>query len=128
MVILQKGKIPDGIAIQLEDWSLNRAPHPMTPPDLKVSKESFCLAIGLYPKAVQKYNYLAPGETFRLTISANRALNYTDAQLREDYEALLSGTKSISDLQEYFWNGEKDRWALGFTDEYPFETEVPDYE
>ena len=36
-----------------------------------------------------------------------------------DYEALKNGTKSFADLQEHFWNSEKDAFYLGLTDKEP---------
>lgn len=125
MIVLQKDKMLDGTEVQLEDWGLNRTLHPMTPPDTKTQNESFRLVIGIYPKAIRsgRYGHPRPGEKFRLIVSSNRTLGYTDVQIKRDYEDLLSGAKTIADLQEYFWNGQQDRWVLGLTEENPFEQE-----
>ena len=103
--------MPNGVKIQLEDWSEDY-------PDI------FSLQIGAYPiaKCSGKYGLVLSGEHFRLTISSNKYCNYTDDDVNADYESLLNGQKSLEDLSDYFWNGEKDEWYLGMfkpdTDEW----------
>ena len=37
---------------------------------------------------------------------------------KADFEALKSGEKTLEDLADQFWNGEKDMWLLGMNVEY----------
>lgn len=96
MTILEKAITPDGIEIQLEKWNDG-------------------LTIGAYPiaKANSESGWIQSGNRFRLTISNNKYLNYTSDDVKNDFEALKIGRKSIVDLSEYFWYGEKDCHVLG---------------
>jgi hypothetical protein len=106
MKVLEKALTPDGIEIQLEDWSEhNTAEYPNV----------YGFTIGAYPTAKNtgKYRWVQGGEKFRLSISQNKYKNYTNENVKADFEALKSGEKKLQDLSEYFWNGEKDMWYLG---------------
>lgn len=111
MKIIRKDTMPNGVKIQLEDWSKEY-------PDL------FGLQIGAYPIAKNsgKYGFTLSGDRFRLTIATNTYDDYTNADVTADYEALVNGQKSLEDLAAHFWNGEKDKWYLGMfkpdTDEW----------
>lgn len=48
----------------------------------------------------------------------NQYTGYTNDNVKEDFEALKSGEKSLEDLAAYFWNGEEDMWYLGMDVEY----------
>lgn len=115
MKILEKTITPNGIEIQLEDWI-----------DRNTEKYSdlYGLAIGAYPiaKNTSKYKWVVRGEKFRLHIAANK-FNYGNNDVQSDFEALKSGEKTLEDLSEHFWNGEKDKYFLGMillTDDVDF--------
>ena len=101
MKIIKETKTPNGIDIQLEDW------------------QDRGLQIGAYPiaKNTGKYGWIKRGETFRLTISSNKYMNYTDDNVKSDFEALESGAKTLEDLAKHFWNGKKDMFYLGMVSE-----------
>ena len=107
MKIISKGRMPNGVKIQLEDWS-----------------EDTGLMIGAYPIALatDKYGFVRAGELFRLSISENKYAGYTNEMVANDYNELILGTKKLEDLADHFWNGEKDKWLLGMfvpgTDEW----------
>ena len=107
MKIISKGRMPNGVKIQLEDWS-----------------EDTGLMIGAYPIALvtDKYEWVRAGELFRLSISENKYAGYTNEMVANDYNELILGTKKLEDLADHFWNGEKDKWLLGMfvpgTDEW----------
>ena len=111
MKIIRKDAMPNGVKIQLEDW---RKDH----------SDRFGLQIGAYPIAKNsgKYGFTLSGDRFRLTIAANKYDDYTDADVTADYESLVNGQKTLEDLSDHFWNGEKDKWYLGMfkpdTDEW----------
>lgn len=111
MKIIRKDTMPNGVKIQLEDWSEK---HP----------DGLGLIIGAYPIARNsgKYGWTLNGQTFRLSIAANKHANYTDADVTADYESLIAGEKTLEDLSAHFWNGDKDKWFLGMfkpdTDEW----------
>lgn len=99
--IVDKAVLPDGTRIQLEDWSACNTP-----------KFHCGWQIGAYPIAKESFGYYSKkGERFRLTIYNHKG--YTDDMLKADYEALKNGTKTLADLQEHFWNHERDCMALG---------------
>ena len=100
MRVLEKAQTPDGVDIQLEDWT-------------DVYNDVYI--IGAYPVAqrTSKYGWLKGGRTFRLSIHANEYKEYLHDDLVLDYEALKSGQKKLDDLAEHFWNGKKDMWYLG---------------
>ena len=106
MKIMHKGTTPDGIKIQLEDWSdHNTEEYP----------DTYGLTIGSYPIAVNSgaYGLIRSNERFRLQISANKYTNYTNENVFSDYNSLLDGEKTLRDLAPHFWNRKKDEWYLG---------------
>lgn len=111
MKIIEWAVMPNGTEIQLEDWSENNTKEY---PDL------YGLTIGAYPiaKNTVKYKWIESGEKFRLQISVNQHSGYSNDDVKADFEALKSGEKSLEDLADHFWNGEKDMWLLGMNVEY----------
>lgn len=110
MKIIEKAVMPDGTKIQLEDWSEKNT---IEYPDL------YGWEIGAYPirKGYCKW-FGKPGECFRLTISQNKYQNYSNDDVKGDFELLKNGEKTLEDLAEHFWNGERDMWYLGMNVEY----------
>lgn len=94
MKILEKSAMPDGTEIQLEDWSGK-------------------LSIGAYPVAKSGYGFVKYGEKFRLTISENQYIGYSNEDVRVDFEKLKSGEKQLEEMEHLFWNGKKDAIMLG---------------
>ena len=111
MKIIEHATMPDGTAILLEDWSDENTEQF---PDL------YGLIIGAYPiaKNTGKYGWIRSEVLFRLSISQNKYQNYSNDDVRADFEALKNGIKSLEDLAAHFWNGEKDMWYLGMNVEY----------
>lgn len=104
MQIVRKDILPDGIQIQLEDWSeYNTSEYP----------DVYGMQIGAYPIAKNHGYFIRAGERFRLTIAHNPYKGYTNAAVAADYTALVNGEKKLEDLVEYFWDGKKDAWRLG---------------
>lgn len=106
MKIIRKDIMPNGTKIQLEDWSEHNTPgHP----------DLYGLSIAAYPTAVQsgKYGFTLSGSKFRLEMPMNRYRGYLNENVIADYDALIKGKKTLKDLSNYFWNGDKDRWFLG---------------
>ena len=112
MKLLERSQTPDGITIQLEDWTDKNTPDC---PDL------YGIEIGAYPVAVRSSStgWIRAGEQFRLSISENKYRDYGAEDVRNDYEALKNGSKTIKDLAAYFYNGEKDKYLLGMPSMYP---------
>jgi len=113
MKIVKESTLKDGTHIQLEDWSGHNTEDF---PNL------YGLTIGAYPIAQRtgEYGLVESGKRFRLTISFNPYQNYTNKDVLEDFQALIDGEKSLQDLAEHFWNGEKDKYYLGMeTDDRP---------
>lgn len=96
MKIIEKSKTKNGVEIQLEDW------------DGK-------LAIGAYPICVNGNWIIKHGKTFRLTISENQYIGYSNGDVKADFGKLKSGEKRIEDMANYFWNGKKDTIMLGIS-------------
>lgn len=111
MKVIEKATMPDGTQIQLEDWSEHNTEQY---PNL------YGLTIGAYPiaKNTGKYRWVESGRSFRLSISQNQYTGYTNDNVKADFEALKSGKKTLQDLSDRFWNGEKDMWYLGMDVEY----------
>jgi len=111
MKIIEQSIMLDGTKIQLEDWSENNTEEY---PNL------YGFEIGAYPiaKNTSKYRWIEGGKKFRLSISQNCYANYTNDNVKADYESLKDGTKNLEDLSNHFWNGEKDMWYLGMDVEY----------
>lgn len=106
MKVIERATMPNGIKIQLEDWSEHNSEEY---PNL------YGLQIGAYPvaKNTGKYRLIEGGQTFRLTISLNEYTGYSNKDVKSDFEALKIGEKSLEDLASHFWNGKKDMWYLG---------------
>lgn len=105
MKVIERAKNPDGVKIQLEDWTEN---YPNQ------------YDIAAYPTAKRNGKWLiCSGEKFRLQISTNEHLGYTRETLFHDFECLKSGEKKLEDLAEHYWNGNKDKWYMGLLDERP---------
>lgn len=81
MKVLERAKTPDGIDIQLEDWSDGNTEEYL---------DLYGLDIGAYPvaKNTGKWGWVRGGETFRLTIAQNKYIGYTNEMVKADYEAL----------------------------------------
>lgn len=103
MRIIDSGVLPNGVDIQLESWGENGS----------------SLMIAAYPMAQRTCGFwIRGGERFRLQISNNPYTGYTDEMVQSDYFSLLRGEKSLCDLSENFWNGERDKWCLGMDTGY----------
>lgn len=93
-------KMPDGTAIQLENWE-----------DRYPSSPTLWWTIGAYPLAKHgSGRYFGPhrkGEMFRLTISF-----HTDAEAVEAFEKLNRGEAELLDYRDKFWNLERDAELL----------------
>lgn len=113
MKILEKTTTPTGIKIVLEDWSDKNT---------KEFSNLYGLQIHAYPiqKRFGKWQrgYYEPNSRFLILIAMNQYVGYTNDDIKADFEALKSGDKSLEDLANYFWNGEKDMWLLGMDVEY----------
>lgn len=94
MKIIEKSIMKNGTEIQLEDWNGK-------------------LMIGAYPIAKNSFNFTKYGDIFRITISKNEYLGYTNDDVKKDYEDLKSGEKQLEDMAHLFWNGKKDAIVLG---------------
>ena len=103
MRIIERGTLLNGVDVRLESWGENNS----------------SLMIAAYPMAQRTCGFwLRGGEIFRLQISSNQYTGYTDEMVRPDYFSLLTGEKSLCDLSEHFWNGERDKWCLGMDTDY----------
>lgn len=107
--VIEKAILTDGTEIYLEDWSSKNTEKY---PDL------YGFQIGAYPIAKNGGRWIKSGEKFRLTISHNNLMNYTNEDVKADFEALKSGQKSLEDLSGHFWNGKKDMYYLGMIWDY----------
>lgn len=111
MKVLERATMPNGVKIQLEDWSENNTKeHPTL----------FGLTIGAYPTAKREFRHTwgRPPAEFRLTIAMSSHWGYSDENVRSDYEALKNGAKTLEDLSDHFHNGDKDKWRLGMDVKY----------
>lgn len=105
MQILYKAVTPDGIEIELHDLS---GEHRL--PDYNGMTINFCtVAKNTFPEG--KGWYAQKGKEFRSCIYSFG--KYTEDMLKEDYEALKNGTKTLADLKEHFWNHQRDCSVLG---------------
>lgn len=106
MKVIERATMPNGTKIQLEDWrEHNSAEYP----------ELYGLTIAAYPIAqrTDKWRLIEYGRPFRLSIANNSYTGYTNEQVKADYDALVNGAKTLEELSNRFWNGEKDMWYLG---------------
>ena len=104
MKVIEKSVTPFGTAIQLEDWD---GSYP----------SAYRYMIAAYPIAENSDKFSKKGEFFRISISANECMNYTDDDVLYDYEALKSGEKTLADLREHFWNKKSDCYRLGIEED-----------
>lgn len=104
MTIIEKSVTPFGTEIQFEDWG-----------DVYPNVGRY--TIGAYPIAENSEEFSKRGEPFRICISANKYMCYTDDDVLYDYEALKSGEKTLADLREYFWNKKSDCYRLGIEED-----------
>lgn len=98
MKVLERAKTIEGFDIQVEDWSEN---YP-----------SFIIHdIAIYPIAAKtsKSKWIEGGKTFRLHLSRFNSIE----EVYQTFNDLQTGNKTIADLKEHFWNGEKDCYLLG---------------
>lgn len=111
MKIIRRDTMPDGTPVQLEDWSGKNAPEYPT---------LYGYTIAAYPIANRnsKYKWVKGGEPFLLQISHNHYASYEGDTILSDYNALVSGEKTIVDLRPHFYNGEKDAYFLGLDTDY----------
>ena len=88
--IIEKAVMPDGIAIQLEDWSEN---------NIKEYPKLYGFMIGAYPIAKNdgKYGFVRKRDKFRLSISQSECRNYKRENVIADFEALKKGQKTLED-------------------------------
>lgn len=103
MKILNKSKMPDGTKIQIEDWKENYS-----------FMDTY--VIGTYPKAKiesDEYFGIHRGESFRLELD-NFSNNDEAISI---FNKLEKGEIKLENLQEYFREGYKDSYCLGFTEE-----------
>jgi hypothetical protein len=100
MTIVDKGVMPDGTEIQLEDWRQDY-------------DNLFGYMIATYPiaKNTGKRGWVRGGREFRLSITINECKNY-DA-VKAEYDALIRGEKTLEDMAQYFYDGERAMWYLG---------------
>lgn len=92
MKVLERAKTPQGIDIQIEDWT----------------EDYSCfdtLSIAAYPKSERmpksRKSYVTPGETFRVSI--NRGFTNNE-DVRKAFEELKQGVKTVKDFANQFWD------------------------
>ena len=104
MKILEKATLKNGVKIQIEDWSEHNTPDY---PNLHG------LVIGAYPVAKNDFRFVKKNDTFRIDIPKSTYNNYTNADVKADFEALKNGVKSIEDLSNHFHHAKIDMYILG---------------
>ena len=111
MKVIEYAIMPDGTEIYLEDWSDHNTER---------FPSLYGLKIAAYPvaKNTGKYGMTRSGESFLLSIPQNEYAGYTNDDVKADFEELKAGTKTLEDLAEHFYNGERDKWYLGMNVEY----------
>ena len=99
MKILEKATTPDGIDIQIEDWS---------------DTYSFMniLRIGAYPIAKQSDTvWIIPNERFRMSLDKFKSASET----LEVFRKLKNGNYKLEDLTEHFEEKTKNMYYLGLS-------------
>lgn len=99
MKILEKATTPDGIDIQIEDWS---------------DTYSFMniLSIGVYPTAKQSDTvWIIPNERFRMSLDKFKS----DSETLEVFRKLKNGNYKLEDLTEHFEEKTKNMYYLGLS-------------
>ena len=97
MKILEKATTPDGIDIQIEDWSDNY---------------SFMniLSIGVYPIAKQSDTiWIIPNKRFRMSLAKFKS----DIETLEVFRKLKNGSYKIEDLTEHLEEKTNNMYYLG---------------
>lgn len=97
MKILEKATTPDGIDIQIEDWS---------------DTYSFMniLSIGVYPIAKQSDTiWIIPNKRFRMSLAKFKS----DSETFEVFRKLKNGSYKIEDLTEHFEEKTNNMYYLG---------------
>lgn len=87
MIILQKGRMPDGTAIQIEDWSED------------YSFFEYGSTIGAYPISKMGYSeQFKPrkGKTFRVQYDFK-----DEVEASQTFSELIKGTKTLKDIEKY---------------------------
>lgn len=94
MIVTRRNKMPNGIDVQQEDWSVN---YKFYAPNS---------TIAVYPIAmkINKDKFIVNGEKFRLDLQFDN-----EEQANQCYESLLKGTAKISD---YKYHGNKELFEL----------------
>jgi len=103
MKIIEKATTPKGILVQIEDWSESYS-----------FMDVFTIAAYPMAKNSSKYQWIKHGEEFRLDI--NRFKN--NEEVKQAFNDLISGTKSIEDFAEQFYHGDKHKYYLGLINDY----------
>lgn len=104
MKVIEYATMPNGTEIVLEDWTENNSSEY---PNL------YGYAIGAFPIAKNTGRYVKGGEKFRLDISMNPYVGYTNEMVLEDFKALKSGTKCLENLSERYYDGDKAKYYMG---------------
>lgn len=90
MIILQKGRMPDGTAIQIEDWSKS------------YSFYEYGSTIGAYPVSKMGYDgQFSPrkGRTWRMQYDFQN-----EAEARKIFSELIEGTKTLKDIENNLYD------------------------
>ena len=99
MKILEKATTPDGIDIQIEDWSDNYLFMNI-------------LSIGVYPTAKQSDTvWIIPNERFRMSLDKFKS----DSETLEVFRKLKNGNCKLEDLTEHFEEKTKNMYYLGLS-------------
>lgn len=101
MKIIKRSLMPDGTDIQIEDW---RNDYPT------VFKT---ISIAAYPKAKygSRSGFIQRGKSFRLSMDINWSSNN---EVLAIFKCLENGEILLEDLGEHYWNGDKDKFYMGF--------------
>lgn len=105
MKVLKTGEMPNGTAIQLEDW---REDYPTV---------WDTVSIAAYPiaKNADKWDWGRGGERFRLSINRGWKSN---EEVQAAFDGLAAGTLTLEELADRFWDGIKAMWRLGMDVDY----------
>lgn len=105
MIVLERGVMPNGTEIQLENWK-----------DILGDDH---LSIAAYPVAKRSDGYFCKkGEHFRLEIISSQYFHYSNEMVKSDYLALIEGKKRLEDLYEHFYYGKRSMYRLGMDVDY----------
>lgn len=105
--IIDKAILQDGTKIQLEDW---------TEYNLEKYPNLYGLVLAAYPiaKNTSKYGWISGGKTFRLSIGHNKYTNYTGNKIKNDYELIKNGNKTLLELSDHY-DDKRDLYYMGIT-------------